>query len=500
MGQRFLNNFETIIAERVKARAETDDPDTELDFGIIRVSDGAAGRLRNPEEGEWYTLTAFKRIGSSERDYEVMRVLSVDNSTVGECRLTVQRAQEGTIAQAFIAGDPVEMRVTAGTLEAFARKTDPQMTDPRPPKGAAGGVLSGQYPNPGFAVPMATAEELAKKVDKVAGKGLSANDFTNLLLQKLTAIAEGATANATDADLRERSKHTGKQAIATVEGLAEALANSVKRESHTGLQPMDTVAGLVAAIALLAAKESPALTGVPTAPTAAADNASTQIANTQYVTSAIAAAVTKLLGGAASEALDTLIELGNALGNDADFAATMTQALAGKVDKVAGMGLSANSLTDALLAKLNGIAAGATANAPDEELRDRSKHTGKQAIETVEGLELALSGKQQAQALQAVEADNSGIVMQHNTTYSIGSSARAVVLPAGAPVGAAIKLVFAVPQQTGFELRNTEQDCALTVLGQRLPRGEGLVFDTANQISEINIHKAAQALWVLSLS
>ena len=37
-----------------------------------------------------------------------------------------------------------------------------------------------------------------------------------------------------------------------------------------------------------------------------------------------------------------------------------------------------NSFTNALLSKLNGIAAGATANATDAQLRDRSTHTGTQ--------------------------------------------------------------------------------------------------------------------------
>lgn len=40
---------------------------------------------------------------------------------------------------------------------------------------------------------------------------------------KLAGVADGATANATDADLRNRSTHTGTQAISTVVGLAGAL-------------------------------------------------------------------------------------------------------------------------------------------------------------------------------------------------------------------------------------------------------------------------------------
>lgn len=47
----------------------------------------------------------------------------------------------------------------------------------------------------------------------------------------------------------------------------------------------------------------------------------------------------------------------------------------------------------AMKTKLDGIAAGATANATDAQLRDRSTHTGTQAISTVSGLQTALDGK-----------------------------------------------------------------------------------------------------------
>lgn len=47
----------------------------------------------------------------------------------------------------------------------------------------------------------------------------------------------------------------------------------------------------------------------------------------------------------------------------------------------------------AMKTKLDGIAAGATANATDAQLRDRTTHTGTQAISTVSGLQAALDGK-----------------------------------------------------------------------------------------------------------
>lgn len=74
-----------------------------------------------------------------------------------------------------------------------------------------------------------------------------------------------------------------------------------------------------------APKASPTFTGTPKAPTAAAGNNSTQLANTAFVQAAIAALVDSSPG-----ALDTLNELAKALGNDPNFATTMTNALAGK--------------------------------------------------------------------------------------------------------------------------------------------------------------------------
>ncbi|EPR9454565.1 phage tail protein [Escherichia coli] len=79
------------------------------------------------------------------------------------------------------------------------------------------------------------------------------------------------------------------------------------------------------ALALKAPLSSPALTGTPTAPTAAQSVNNTQIATTAFVKSAIAAMVSS-----APAALDTLNELAAALGNDPNFSTTVLNALAGK--------------------------------------------------------------------------------------------------------------------------------------------------------------------------
>ena len=70
---------------------------------------------------------------------------------------------------------------------------------------------------------------------------------------------------------------------------------------------------------------SPAFSGVPTAPTASQSTNNTQIATTAFVKAALTALV-----DSSPAALDTLNELAAALGNDPNFATTMTNALAGK--------------------------------------------------------------------------------------------------------------------------------------------------------------------------
>jgi HPt (histidine-containing phosphotransfer) domain-containing protein len=101
-------------------------------------------------------------------------------------------------------------------------------------------------------------------------------------------------------------------ALDTLNELAAALGNDANFAT--------TVTNALAAKAPLA---SPALTGTPTAPSASAGTNSTQIATTAFVQGAIAALIASAPG-----ALDTLNELAAALGNDANFATTMANALA----------------------------------------------------------------------------------------------------------------------------------------------------------------------------
>lgn len=70
----------------------------------------------------------------------------------------------------------------------------------------------------------------AGKVDKVIGKGLSSNDYTDDEQSKLGNIEEYATKNETDAQLRDRASHTGTQDISTITGLDTVLSGFVEKQ------------------------------------------------------------------------------------------------------------------------------------------------------------------------------------------------------------------------------------------------------------------------------
>jgi hypothetical protein len=63
---------------------------------------------------------------------------------------------------------------------------------------------------------------------------------------KLDAIAAGATANSTDAQLRDRTTHTGEQAISTVSGLQDALDGTVKTTGDQTVGGSKTFTGYLA--------------------------------------------------------------------------------------------------------------------------------------------------------------------------------------------------------------------------------------------------------------
>ncbi|EEW3743988.1 phage tail protein [Escherichia coli] len=173
------------------------------------------------------------------------------------------------------------------------------------------------------------ALELKVYVDDLMAKHLAAPDPHSQYAPKESPTFTGTPKAPTPAAGNNTTR------IATTEFVQAAITALINGAPAT----LDTLKEIAAAInndpkfsttinnalALKAPLSSPALTGTPTAPTAAQSVNNTQIATTAFVKSAIAAMV-----GSAPAALDTLNELAAALGNDPNFSTTVLNALAGK--------------------------------------------------------------------------------------------------------------------------------------------------------------------------
>jgi len=140
------------------------------------------------------------------------------------------------------------------------------------------------------------------------------NTLTSLILQREPALPVG----------------TSTQFIAgnkTLQNFTKALVG-LSNVDNTSDANKPVSSAVTTALASKANLSNPVFTGVPEAPTASSGNNSNTLATTAFVHHAIEALTT-----AAPELLDTFAEIAEALGNDPNFATTITAQIATKLSK-----------------------------------------------------------------------------------------------------------------------------------------------------------------------
>ena len=230
-------------------------------FSIATVGTGALS------SGDW-----FKAVLQSGAQFEIVYVRSHETVSLPDTFTNVLRGQDGTTAQAFPAGTVFGIRPTAGDMDKAINQREPSQA-----AGSAGHYWDGTKtwkPLNSAAVglslvnntsdedkPVSTAQQQAldTKVTSVAGKGLSTEDYSTAEKNKLADVAANATANSTDAALRDRTTHTGSQAISTVTGLQTALDD--KQATLVSGSNLKTVGG----VALLGSGDIPIGGALPAA-------------------------------------------------------------------------------------------------------------------------------------------------------------------------------------------------------------------------------------------
>ncbi len=221
-------------------------------------------------------------------------------------------------------------------------------------------------------VSIATAAALVGKVDTVAGKGLSTNDYDNTAQTKLAGIQAGAEVNLT-------TEQTQDLIAAMFQG---GTHNNVTFTYVNGVINVSAAGG-----SSLTQEEVEDIVGGVTTQGAGINVAYDDPNNTLVIS---------LTG----ESFTTLLK--NKVDGIEDNA-TADQTGAEVVTLINGEA-DVNLLSDALLTKLTGVEAGATANSTDAQLRDRSTHTGTQAASTISDFDAAADAR-----ITAQKAQNNGL-------------------------------------------------------------------------------------------
>ena len=183
------------------------------------------------------------------------------------------------------------------------------------------------------------AEAVATQAGQVEQSLTAVNEAVASVESSKASVEATATQVTTDKETAEnaatRSEAAAKRAEEIVaQGTVDAttsskgivkLNNTLTSDSVTEAATPSTVKQLNEDLQLKANRHNPTFTGTVKAPTPASDSNDTSVSTTAWVRQAIAELV-----DSSPETLDTLSEIAAAIGNDPNFATTMTNQLAGK--------------------------------------------------------------------------------------------------------------------------------------------------------------------------
>ena len=134
MTQLFANNAASELASAVASGAVS---------LTLKTGDGA--KFPTPAGGDFFLVTLYQKVGQDEVNHEIVKC----TARAGDV-LTVVRAQEGTTARAFSVDDPLELRLTAGSLGSLTDATEATQTALNAKVAASGGTASGLTLNDGY--------------------------------------------------------------------------------------------------------------------------------------------------------------------------------------------------------------------------------------------------------------------------------------------------------------------------------------------------------------
>ncbi|EAA8937533.1 prophage tail fiber N-terminal domain-containing protein [Salmonella enterica] len=263
---------------------------------------------------------------TSEANADVSRTAAGDSAAAAAASATAAQASAERAGASETAAKTSETQAASSAGDAGASATAAAASKKAAAASAAEAKTS--ETNAATSANTAAASATAASSSASAASTHAAASDTSASLAAQSSTAAGAAATRAE-DAAKRAEDIAdvislEDASLTKKGIVK-LSSATDSDSEALAATPKAVKAVMIEAQTKAPLDSPALTGTPTAPTPETTAAGIEIATAAFVAAKVAQLV-----GSAPEALDTLKELADALGNDPNFATTVLNKLSGK--------------------------------------------------------------------------------------------------------------------------------------------------------------------------
>ncbi|HBL9989830.1 TPA: prophage tail fiber N-terminal domain-containing protein [Salmonella enterica subsp. enterica serovar Sternschanze] len=263
---------------------------------------------------------------TSEANADASRTAAGDSAAAAAASATAAQTSAARAGASETAAKTSETQAASSAGDAGASATAAAASE----KAAAASAAAAKTSETNAATSASTAAASATAASSSASEASThaAASDTSASLAAQSSTAAGAAATRAE-DAAKRAEDIAdvislEDASLTKKGIVK-LSSATDSDSEALAATPKAVKTVMGEVQAKAPLDSPALTGTPTAPTPETTAAGIEIATAAFVAAKVAQLV-----GSAPEALDTLKELADALGNDPNFATTVLNKLAGK--------------------------------------------------------------------------------------------------------------------------------------------------------------------------
>ncbi|EAT1076234.1 shikimate transporter [Salmonella enterica] len=263
---------------------------------------------------------------TSEANADASRIAAGDSAAAAAASATAAQTSAARAGASETAAKTSETQAASSAGDAGASATAAAASEKAAAASAAAAKISETNAATSASTAAASATAASSSASEASNHAAASDTSASLAAQSSTAAGAAAT-RAEDAAKRAEDIAdviSLEDASLTKKGIVK-LSSATDSDSEALAATPKAVHAVMDEVQTKAPLDSPALTGTPTAPTPETTAAGIEIATAAFVAAKVAQLV-----GSAPEALDTLKELADALGNDPNFATTITNMIAGK--------------------------------------------------------------------------------------------------------------------------------------------------------------------------